>query len=88
MHLSLKHINIILNILLGAAWAATIYLFFYGFITFNGNFFIKFLNAILHFVFGLILVLIVELIFNFFKLLDEQKKTNKLLKEILEKKCD
>jgi len=88
MHLSSKHLNIILNILLGAAWAATIYLFFYGFVTFRGNLILKFLNGGLHLVFGLIFVLIVELIFNFFKMLDEQKKTNRLLKELLEKECD
>jgi len=88
MHLNSKYLNTLINIFLGVAWATAFYLLFYGFMVFNGAFFLKILNGILHFVFGLFFVLIVELIYNFFKMLEEQKTTNKLLKELLEKKCD
>jgi len=86
MHLTPKYINIIINILLGAAWAATFYSFFYGFFHSNSNFFVSILSGIVHMFFGLILVLIVELIYLQFKKYEELKKSNRLLRELTNKK--
>ena len=88
MHLNSKYLNILINIFLGVAWATTIYFFFFGFFSIKANFFIKFLNGLIHSLIGLFVVLIVELIFITFKKYEEQRATNRLLKEILEKKCD
>jgi len=85
MHLTPKYINIIINILLGAAWAATFYSFVYGFTSTNANILIKFLNGTVHMFFGLFLVLIVELIYLQFKKYEEQKKTNRLLRDLIKK---
>jgi len=86
MHLTPKYINIILNILLGAAWAATFYGFLYGLFSTHANFFIKLSSAIIHSFIGIALVIIVELIYLQFKRYEEQKETNRLLRELLEKK--
>jgi len=85
MHLSPKYINTIINILLGAAWAASFYGLLNGFFSINGNLFVRLANSIIHFGLGLIFVLIVELIYLQFKRYEEQKETNRLLKKILEK---
>ncbi len=85
MHLSPRYINIIINILLGAAWAASFYGLLNGFFSINGNLFVRFANGIIHFGLGLIFVLLVELIYLQFKRYEEQKETNRLLKKILEK---
>ena len=85
MHLTPKYINIIINILLGAAWAVTFYGFFNGFISIDANIFVKFLSGLVHMFLGLIAVLVVEVIYLQFKKYEEQKKTNRLLREILKK---
>ncbi len=88
MHLTPKYINIIINILLGAAWGSALYGFIYGYVSTFGNFFIKLSSGILHFFAGLFFVLFLEFIYVQFKKYEEQKKTNRLLKELLEKKVD
>ena len=88
MHLSFKAINIILNIFLGVAWAATFYFFLVGIFSTNANYLIKFINGFLHSLIGLFLVIIIEMIFLYFKKYEEQKITNKLLKELLKRECD
>ena len=85
MHLSPKYINIIINILLGAAWAASFFGLISGIFSINGNIFVKLANGIIHFGFGLLFVLLIELIYLQFKKYEEQKETNRLLKKILEK---
>ena len=86
MHLTPKYINIIINILLGAAWAVTFYGFFNGFSSVDANIFIKFLSGLVHMFIGLIAILVIEVIYLQFKRYEEQKKTNRLLKEMLKKK--
>ena len=85
MHLKTKHINLIINILLGAAWAASFYAFLNGFFSINANIVIRVANGLIHFVIGLAFVLIIELIYVEFKKYEEQKETNRLLKKLLEK---
>ena len=85
MHLKPKYINIIINILLGAAWAASFYGLLNGFFSIHGNFFVRLANSIIHFGLGLVFVIIVELIYLQFKKYEEQKETNRLLKKLLEK---
>ncbi len=86
MHLNSKYLNIILNIFLGVAWAIAFYSFVYGFAFTNGSIFIRVISAIIHLIFGLLGVVLVEMIFAFFKNFEIQKENNKLLKELLEKK--
>jgi len=85
MHLKEKHLNIILNIFLGIAWATAFYSLIYGFASTNGNFLLKIISAIIHFIFALGFVVLVEMIFNFFKNSQLQEENNKLLKEFLER---
>ena len=85
MHLKAKHINIIINILLGAAWAASFYAFLSGFFSINASFIVRVANGLIHFGIGLIFVLLLELIYLQFKKYEEQKETNRLLKKLLEK---
>ncbi|NPA51193.1 MAG: hypothetical protein GXO02_06155 [Epsilonproteobacteria bacterium] len=73
---------------MGVAWATTFYFFLFGFLSIKANIFVKFLNGLAHSFIGLFMVLIMELIFTFFKKYEEHKKSNALLKEILKKKCD
>jgi len=85
MRLTPKYIDIILNILLGAAWAAVLYSFLWGFNSIDSNFFLKLISAFIHSVIALVLVLLVELLFRFFEnnqLLKEQTKILKELKDI------
>ena len=85
MHLTFKYINIIINILLGAAWAATFYGFFNGFTSIDSNLFIKFISGLFSTFYGIVAVLVIELIYLQFKRYSEQQKTNMLLSEILKK---
>ena len=85
MHLTPKYINIIINILLGAAWAVTFYGFLSGFSSVDSNIFIKFLSGLIHMFIGFIAVLVIEVIYLQFKRYEEQKRTNRLLREILKK---
>ena len=85
MHLKPKHLNIILNIFLGVAWAIAFYSLIYGFTFSHGNILIRLISAIIHFIFGLIAVVVVEMIFAFFKNIEIQEENNKLLKELLER---
>ena len=82
MHLKPKYINIIINILLGAAWATALYGFFYGFIYTNSNIFFKIVSGFIHSVVGLIFVLIIELIYRLFINHELLKEQTKLLKEL------
>jgi len=86
MHLTPKYINIIINILLGTAWATTFCSFFYGFSHSNSNFLISLFSGIIGMFFGLILVLLVELIYLQFKRYEELKKSNRLLRELIKRK--
>ena len=85
MHLTPKYINILLNIFLGIAWATAFYSLIYGFVSTNGNFLLKLIYAIIHFIFALGFVVLVEMIFKFFKNSQLQEENNKLLKEFLER---
>jgi len=85
MHLTPKYINIVINILLGAAWAVTFYGFFNGFSSVDANIFIKFLSGLVHMFIGIVAVLVIEVIYLQFKRYEEQKRTNRLLREILKK---
>ncbi len=82
MHLKSKYINIILNILLGAAWAAVLYGFFFGFFSTYSNIFIKLLSGIVHAIFGLFLVLLVEALYRYFKNHEILKEQLEILKKI------
>ena len=84
MHLKPKYINIIINILLGAGWASALYGLFYGFFLVNSNIFIKLISGLIHSMFGLIFVLIIEVIYKFFLNHELLKEQNKLLKELKE----
>ncbi len=84
MRLSNKIIAICLNILLGAAWAATIYLFIHGFFV-EGNFFVKLLNAITQTIYGVFAILTVELMFRAFENSYHLKKLEQDLQELKEK---
>lgn len=86
MHLKDSYINIILNILLGAAWAAVLYGFLSGFNSVDSNIFIKLITAIIHSIFGLFLVLLVEVLYRFFKNHEILKSQLQILKE--QKKVD
>lgn len=76
MHLQLKYINILINILLGAAWAIAFYGLVLGFVATPGNIFLKFLNALLYSTFGLFLVLLLEAIYILFKMYALQLKNS------------
>jgi hypothetical protein len=82
MHLKPKYINIIINILLGSAWATTLYGFIYGFFSINSNFFVKLISAFIHAIVGLFFVLLIELIYRLFMNHELLKEQNKLLKEL------
>jgi len=82
MHLKPKYINIIINILLGAAWATALYGFFYGFLYTNSNIFFKLIGGLIHSVMGLFLVLVIELIYRLFMNHELLKEQNRLLKEL------
>ncbi len=82
MHLKPKYINIIINILLGAAWATALYGFFYGLLYTNANIFFKIVSALIHFVVGLFLVLVIELVYRLFINHELLKEQNRLLKEL------
>ena len=84
MRLSNKIIVICLNILLGAAWAATIYLFIHGFLIY-GNFFLKLFNAITQTLYGIFAILAVELMFRAFENSYRLKRLEQELKELKEK---
>ena len=86
MHLKPKYINIIINILLGVAWAFVLYGLIYGFLSTSGNLFVKISSALIHSIFGLGLVLIIELIYRLFINHELLKEQNRLLKEL--KKSD
>ena len=85
MHLTPKYINIVINILLGAAWAVAFYGFFNGFSSVDANIFVKFMSGLVHMFLGIVAVLLIEVIYLQFKKYDEQKKTNILFREILKK---
>jgi len=72
MHLSFKYINILINILLGTAWAVVFYGFFSGFSSVAGNFFLKLISAFIHASVGLFLVLLLEAIYTIFKIYEKQ----------------
>ena len=74
MHLKPRFLNILINILLGAAWAVAFYGFLSGFLLTNSNIFIKLLNAILHASIGLFAVLLLEAIYTIFKIREHQIK--------------
>ncbi len=82
MYLKDNYINIILNILLGAAWAAVLYGFFSGFNSLDANIFIKLINALIYSMFGLFLVLLVEVVYRFFKNHEILKKQLEILEEL------
>ncbi len=84
MRLSNKIIAILLNILLGAAWAATIYLFIHGFFI-EANFFLKLLNAFTQMLYGIFAVLVIELLFRAFENSFYLKKVEQDLQELKEK---
>jgi len=86
MRLNSKYINIILNIMLGVAWAIALYGLMYGFFNSSGSIFVRFISAIIHFIFGLVAVIVVEALFAFFENIQIQKDNNRLLKELLERK--
>ncbi len=88
MHLKPKYINNIINILLGVAWASAFYGFLYGLFTTRGNLLTKLASGVIDLLFGLFFVLLIELIYIQFKKYEEQRKTNRLLQELLEKKFD
>ena len=77
MHLSPRFLNILINILLGAAWAVALYGFISGFTSLHANIFFKFLNAFFHACAGLFLVLLLEAIYTVFKIREEQLKEQK-----------
>jgi len=85
MHLKPKYINIILNILLGAAWAAVLYGFFYGLFSTQSNIFVKLISGLIHSMVGLLFVLIIEALYRFFINHELLKEQNRLLKSIKEK---
>ncbi len=85
MNLKPKYINIILNLLLGAAWAAVLYGFFFGFFSTHANFFIKFISGMIHGVFGLFLVLLVEALYRYFLNHEILKEQLNILKKLEEK---
>jgi len=66
MHLTPRYINIILNILLGVAWAFSVIGFFYGFGSISANIFFKFLNALVHTAIGLFFFFFIEALFVIF----------------------
>ncbi len=74
MHLRPKYINILLNILLGTAWAVVLYGFVSGFSALSSNFFIKLLNGFIHACAGLFFVLILEAVYTIFKIREHQLK--------------
>jgi hypothetical protein len=82
MHLTPKYINIIINILLGAAWATALYGFFYGFFYTNSNIFFKVVSGLIHSTLGLFLVLVLEVVYRFFINHELLKEQTKLLKEL------
>ncbi len=79
MHLSPRFLNILINILLGAAWAVALYGFISGFTSLHTNIFFKFLNGFFHACAGFFLVLLLEAIYTVFKIREDQ------LKELKEK---
>ena len=81
MRLTPKYISIFLNILFGVAWAMSIFLFFYGFTSSGANIFIKFLNGLLYFFFGLFFVLMLEAMAKIFESFELQKEIMKKLEE-------
>jgi len=81
MHLKPKYINIIINILLGAAWATALYGLIYGFFSTHSTIFVKIISAIIHSMIGLFFVVILELIYRLFINHELLKEQNKLIKE-------
>ncbi len=74
MHLRPRYLNILINMLLGAAWAVALYGFITGFSSVSANIFIKFFNALLHSLVGLFFVLLLEAIYTIFKIREHQIK--------------
>jgi hypothetical protein len=68
MHLTPKYINIILNILLGVAWALALFGFIYGFNSLSSNFFLKLLNGFIHTTFALFIVVVLEAVYAIFEI--------------------
>jgi hypothetical protein len=81
MHLTPRYINILLNILLGVAWAIALFGFFYGFESAHSNFFFRLLNGAIHSLIGLFVVLVLEAIYYIFKTNQEISKLNKELQK-------
>ena len=77
MHLSPRYLNILINILLGAAWAVALYGFVSGFTSLSTNIFLKFLNGLFHACVGLFLVLLLEAIYTIFKIREDQLNEQK-----------
>jgi len=71
MHLTPKYINIILNILLGVAWALALFSFIYGFNSVSSNIFFKILNGFVHTAFVLFFIVILEAIYAIFQIRDK-----------------
>lgn len=77
MHLSPKYLNILINMLLGTAWAVVFYGFYSGFVSVSANFLIKLLNAFVHASVGLFFVLLLEAIYTLFKIYEHQIREGK-----------
>ncbi len=74
MHLRPRYINILISILLGAAWAFALYGFVTGFTSISANIFVKLFSAFLHSLVGLFFVLLLEAIYTIFKIREHQIK--------------
>jgi uncharacterized membrane protein len=83
MYLTPKYLNIIINILTGAAWAAVLFLFITGFTSVHSNIFFKLLNGFVYSLFGLFFVVLIEAIYRVFKIYEYQQKELRKLRELV-----
>jgi hypothetical protein len=86
MRLSPRYLNLIINFLLGAAWAFVLIGAITSFFsTQHVGFFFSLVSFVVGMVPGLLLVIIVEYIIVHFNKYEEMKKQTKLLEELLSK---